>query len=159
MYTVDSYIYAYMFVCRGSLIGLILSNVLFLSPSPLSFVAAAGWIVVLRAFSMAECGEPVCFWQEACWPTEERRRERKVSFGSQNDDHMVHCPFPLSPVWHTHTPTNTSEGEWGNVWTQRISLASIIQSFCTALMFVFHWWLNTETLTWSMELRGKLAAL
>lgn len=102
----------------------------------LSFVAAAGW----SAFSMAECGEPVsvCCWQETCWP------ERRGRFPLVAKMKILDSPVLLSPclahcLAHTHT---YSEGDRWSVWTESTSCTSRIQSFCTALMFLFYW-LNT----------------
>lgn len=107
VHAVNIYICLYVCVWGASPIGLILSDVLLLAATSLSFVAAAGWIVVLRAFSMAECGElvSVCFWQETRWPTE-RRAKMMIAFC------IVNSPFsPSLSVWHTHPHIL-----WGNVW-------------------------------------------
>lgn len=75
----DIYTNVYMFVCLGEPHcphSLQCPNF----PSiPLSYVAAAGWIVVLSAFSIAGWGEVVsiCFWQEISPWEEERRREER----------------------------------------------------------------------------------
>lgn len=82
----DIYTNVYMFVCLGEPhcpYSLQCSNF----PSiPLSYVAAAGWIVVLSAFSIAGWGEVVsiCFWQETSPREEERRREGEVKRGEES---------------------------------------------------------------------------
>ncbi len=128
----------HFFIClcvRGSPTGLILSKVLFLSSIPLPLIAAAGWIVVLSAFSMAECAAlvSVCIWQETGWPALERRGEQRRAEERRGEEKregfplaakmmiklwMLDSPFPLSPclvlLSGTHTPTHTLWGRLRN---------------------------------------------
>ena len=140
VHTVHIYIYVYMFVLKGgkSHWPRSLRCPLSLIHPSLSFVAAAGWIVVLRAFSMAEwrasfrlllTGNALTYWRE------DRRREEGFLWQTNHALHgrfcfSFHCPDCLS-VWHSLSHLRTHcEGDWGNVWTHQLAINNSVILHC-----------------------------
>lgn len=150
MCAVDIYIYVCMFVCSGwgwwgwphslrrapflvhpSLLG---SSSCWVNCCPKCFFHGRVWSA---SFRLHLTGNTL-----TCRRREGKER-KKVSFGNRNDNHVADSPFPSPSHTHTHTLKIESEEMFE---CSPISWASIMQAFCTALMFMFHWWLNMETL-------------